>query len=72
MIPEDTLADFNEAQDQFVSINHQPTEVRLEELLHPSLVAIPDNSESGKHNLSGIILDHETYKKQCLVQSAHP
>jgi len=55
MTPEDILADC-----------HQPTDddlVRLEETLYPLLLAIPYDSESGKRNLSGIILNDETYKE---------
>ena len=65
MTPEDILADFNEAQNQFAPIDRQPTDddlVRLEETLYPLLLAIPYDSENGKHNLSGIILDDKTYK----------
>ncbi len=61
MTPEDILADFSEAQNQFSPIDRQPTDddlVRLEE----TLLAIPYDSENGKHNLSGIILDDKTYK----------
>jgi len=66
MTPADILADFNEAQNQFAPIDPQPTDddlVRLEETLYPLLLAIPYDSESGKHNLSGIILNDETYKE---------
>ena len=65
MTPEDILADFSEAQNQFAPIDRQPTDddlVRLEETLYPLLLAIPYDSEHGKHNLSGIILDDKTYK----------
>ncbi len=65
MTPEDILANFSEAQNQFAPIDRQPTDddlVRLEETLYPLLLAIPYDSEHGKHNLSGTILDDKTYK----------
>jgi len=63
MTPEDILADFNQAQNQFAPIDHQLTDddlARLEETLYPLLLAIPYDRKSGKHNISVIILKDET------------
>jgi len=60
MTPEDILADFNEAQNKFAPIDRQPTDddlVRLEETLYPLLLAIPYDSENGKHNPSLVLFN---------------
>ncbi len=65
MTPEDILADFSEAQNQFAPIDRQPTDddlLCLEETLYPLLLAIPYDNERGKHNLVSIIHDDKTYK----------
>ncbi len=65
MTQEDIFVDFSDARNQFVPIDSQPTDddlARLEETLYPLLLTIPYDSERGKHNLSGIVLDDKTYK----------
>ena len=67
MTPEEMVAKFVTALDNFEPITEQPSDTdltRLREAVAPLLLQIPYDGTGGKHNIIGIICSKSAYVKR--------